>query len=134
MARAPSPMTGPPEWPPPAMTMLPAPIPQESRAFACHSAVPGHGLCLADIRMTAADEAADTAQPSIVERPQGLHPVAPHGRGSDARITRFAAWLRDEAATEDAGEARPGPSGGDAPDRLHPGRRPTDATRPTSKR
>ena len=81
----------------------PAPTLHESRAFAFDSALSGHGLCLADIRMTAADEAAGRLvrpHPVTVERPQGLHLVVPRGRGSDARIARFAAWLRDEAAAE----------------------------------
>jgi len=84
----------------------PAPRLHESRAFAFDSALSGHGLCLADIRMTAADEAAGRLvrpHPVTVERPQGLHLVVPRGRGSDPRIARFAAWLRDEAAAGAAG-------------------------------
>ena len=84
----------------------PTPILHESRAFAFDSALSGHGVCLADIRMTAADEAAGRLvrlHPLMVDRPQGLHLVVLRGRGADPRIARLADWLRDEA--------REGPTG-----------------------
>ena len=60
----------------------------------------GQAMAIFDARMTAVDGSKGRLlrlHSLIVERPQGIHVVAPGSRGADPRIAVFAAWLRREA-------------------------------------
>jgi LysR family glycine cleavage system transcriptional activator len=79
----------------------PRPLLFESRAHAFDAALSGAATCLADPRMTAADEAAGSLvrlHPLRVSRPQGIHLVYPGGAPPDPRLSALADWMRAEAA------------------------------------
>jgi len=72
----------------------------DSRAFVFDAAYSGHAVCLADRRMTAADEAAGRLvrlHPAEAPRPQGLH-IVHLGSAPDPRLRAFADALIAEAA------------------------------------
>ncbi len=71
----------------------------ESRAFMFDAALSGQAVILADVRMTAADEAAGrlvSLSSITTERPQGIYVVA-RKRLSDPRLDVFVEWLKQEA-------------------------------------
>jgi LysR family glycine cleavage system transcriptional activator len=75
-------------------------IEHDSRALAFDAALSGNAVCLADIRLTGAAEAAGQLlrlHPFTLERAQGIHAVWPAGKRPDPRMTAFADWLEDEA-------------------------------------
>lgn len=72
----------------------------ESRAFMFDAALSGRAVILADVRMTAADEAAGRLVhmcPFTVEQPQGIYVVA-RDRQADPRLELFIEWLKQEAS------------------------------------
>ncbi|PQO24146.1 XRE family transcriptional regulator [Rhodobacteraceae bacterium WD3A24] len=86
----------------------------ESRAFVFDTALSGNGVCLADIRMTAVDEAAGRLvrlHPATAELAQGIHVVHRAGIRPDPRVLAFADWLREEAEAG-AGSGQPGGASG----------------------
>ena len=77
-----------------------ATIDYDSRAFAFDAALSGNAVCLADMRMTASDEANGRLvrlHPLTVERPQGIQVVHPGIHRPDPRVVAFADWLSQEA-------------------------------------
>lgn len=76
----------------------------ESRAFMFDAAYSGSAVILADLRMTAADEAAGRLvrlHPLTVVRPQGIQVVSIEKRNPDPRLDVFANWLKLEASIAD---------------------------------
>lgn len=72
----------------------------DSRALAFDAALSGNAVCLADIRLTGAAEAAGhlvRLHPFTLERAQGIHVAWPGGKAPDPRVTAFADWLEGEA-------------------------------------
>lgn len=72
----------------------------ESRAFMFDAAYSGNAVILADLKMTATDEAAGRLvrlHPLTVERPQGMHIVCVKKANPDPRLNLFVNWLRQEA-------------------------------------
>lgn len=70
-----------------------------SRAFMFDAALSGQAAILADIRMTAADEAAGrlvSLSATIVERPHGIYVVTKNGP-PDPRIALLIDWLRRQS-------------------------------------
>ena len=77
-------------------------IEHDSRALAFDAAMSGNAVCLADIRLTGASEAAGQLvrlHPFTLERGQGIHAVWPAGKRPDPRMIAFADWLEEEART-----------------------------------
>ncbi|MFB9150484.1 LysR substrate-binding domain-containing protein [Roseovarius ramblicola] len=75
-------------------------IEHDSRALAFDAALSGNAVCLADIRLTGAAEAAGQLvrlHPFTLERDQGIHAVWPAGKRPDPRMIAFAEWLEEEA-------------------------------------
>ncbi|MBS3824902.1 MAG: LysR family transcriptional regulator [Wenzhouxiangellaceae bacterium] len=84
----------------------------DSRALAFDAALSGNAVCLADIRLTGAVEAAGhlvRLHPFTLEREQGIHAVWPAGKRTDPRLTAFADWLEDEARRAGQISAPPAP-------------------------
>lgn len=78
----------------------------DNSAFAFDAALAGNGVCLADVRLTASDEAAGTLvrlHPLTIERPRGIHLVYPASAIPDPRLEAFATWLKTEAKIANAG-------------------------------
>jgi len=72
----------------------------ESRAFMFDAALSGNAVILADLRMTAADEAAGRlvhVHALTVERPQGIYLVTRETKNPDPRLDLFVDWLQQEA-------------------------------------
>ena len=72
----------------------------DGRALAFDAALSGNAVCLADIRLTGAAEAAGQLvrlHPFTLERDQGIHAVWPAGKRTDPRMLAFADWLESEA-------------------------------------
>lgn len=72
----------------------------ESRAFMFDAAYSGNAVILADVRMTATDEAAGRLvrlHPLTVERPQGIQIVSVKKANPDPRLDLFVNWLKQEA-------------------------------------
>lgn len=72
----------------------------DGRALAFDAALSGNAVCLADIRLTGAAEAAGQLvrlHPFTLERDQGIHAVWPAGKRTDPRMRAFADWLESEA-------------------------------------
>jgi len=73
----------------------------ESRAFMFDAALSGNAVILADLRMTAADEAAGRLvelNPLKVNRPQGIYVVSEKKPSPDLRLNLFINWMKLEAA------------------------------------
>ena len=84
----------------------------DSRALAFDAALSGNAVCLAEIRLTGAAEAAGQLvrpHPFTLERAQGIHAVRPAGKRTDPRLTTFADWLEDEARRAGRISAPPAP-------------------------
>jgi len=76
----------------------------ESRAFMFDAALCGNAVILADLRMTAADEAAGRLvhlHPLALDRPQGIYMATSAGRPANPHLTVFTNWLRQEASSVD---------------------------------
>ena len=76
-------------------------VDHESSAFAFDAALSGNAVCLADVQLTAPDEAGGTLvrlHPLTIERPRGIHLVYPKTAFPDPRLAAFADWLKEEAA------------------------------------
>lgn len=78
--------------------------------YSFDAALSGHAVCLADIRSTAADEAAGNLvrlHPLTIERAKGIYLVFPKSAaGRRRRAEVFAAWMKHEAE-EALGEPTP---------------------------
>jgi len=75
-------------------------IEYESRAFMFDAALSGQAVILADLRMTAADEAAGSLvrlSPVKVDRPQGLYVVSKPMPNPNTRLQVFTNWLEQQA-------------------------------------
>jgi LysR family glycine cleavage system transcriptional activator len=88
----------------------------DSRALAFDAALSGNAVCLADIRLTGAAEAAGQLvrlHPFNLRRDQGIHAVWPAGKRADPRMRAFADWVAQEARAaggddpHDPGERQP---------------------------
>jgi LysR family glycine cleavage system transcriptional activator len=85
---------------------LPAPgdlrtVDHESSGFTFDAALSGNAVCLADVQLTASDEAGGALvrlHPMTIERPRGIHLVYPESAFPDPRLTALADWLKEEAA------------------------------------
>jgi LysR family glycine cleavage system transcriptional activator len=77
-------------------------IDHDNSAFAFDAALSGNGVCLADVQLTASDEAAGNLirlHPLTIERPRGIHLVYQETAVPDPRLTALADWLKDEVAS-----------------------------------
>jgi LysR family transcriptional regulator, glycine cleavage system transcriptional activator len=90
-------------WATAAETQIPTDaslIDYESRAFIFDAALSGKAVILADIRMTAADEAAGTLvnlNKLGVERPQGIHLVSSIQRIPNPLVALSAQWMKRDS-------------------------------------
>jgi LysR family glycine cleavage system transcriptional activator len=78
----------------------------DSRALAFDAALSGNAVCLADIRLSGAAEAAGQLvrlHPFTLERTYGVHLVWPSGKRTDPRMLAFADWLEREAEAATGG-------------------------------
>ena len=76
-------------------------VEHENSAFTFDAALSGNAVCLADVQLTASDEAGGTLvrlHPMTIERPRGIHLVYPETAFPDPRLAAFADWLKEEAA------------------------------------
>jgi len=83
-------------------------IEHDNRALAFDAALSGNAVCLADIRLTGAAEAAGhlvRLHPFTLERSHGIYAVWPAGKRPDPRMTAFADWLEEEARAAARGGA-----------------------------
>lgn len=73
----------------------------ESSGFAFDAALSGNAVCLADLQLTASDEAGGALvrlHPLTLERSRGIHLVYPETGFPDPRLVAFADWLKEETA------------------------------------
>ena len=66
------------------------------------AALCGNAVILADLRMTATDEAAGRLvhlHPLALDRPQGIYMATRAGRPANPHLTVFTNWLRQEASS-----------------------------------
>jgi LysR family transcriptional regulator, glycine cleavage system transcriptional activator len=76
-------------------------VDHDSSAFAFDAALAGNAVCLADVLLTASDEAGGTLvrlHPRTLARPRGIHLVHRQTPFPDPRLTALADWLREEAS------------------------------------
>lgn len=76
-------------------------VEHENSGYTFDAALSGNAVCLADVRLTASDEAGGTLlrlHPLTIDRQRGIHLVYPESAFSDPRLAAFANWLKEEAA------------------------------------
>jgi len=76
-------------------------IVHRNRALAFDAALSGQAVCLADVRLSGAAEAAGhlvRLDPATVVMPRGMYLVYPDRSRPDPRVLAFADWLRVEAS------------------------------------